>query len=136
MGLAELHQISQAQFKKRKKERNHTHYWLSPTALGSEVGTHLRVLGSELVQYVGGIKASVVTELAGNDLEGFSVSTYQQLLLAWNGPGVVPEVFGKLHLYRTTTGNNRVVLKEEGKLSLSFQEGSEQEIRLFCVCCT
>lgn len=71
------------------------------------------MLGSELVQDVGGIKASVVAELAGNDLEGFSVSTYQQLLLAWNGPGIVPQVFGKLHLYRTTAGNNRVVLKKK-----------------------
>lgn len=100
------------------------------------MGTYLRVLGPELVQYVGGIKASVVAELAGNDLKGFSISSYQQLLLAWNGPGIVPEVFGKLHLYRTTTGNNRVVLKEEGKLSLSFQEGGEQESLLSCECCT
>lgn len=69
------------------------------------------MLGSELVQYVGGIEASIVAELAGNDLEGFSISTYQQLLLAWNGPGIVSEVFGKLHLYGTATGNNRVILK-------------------------
>lgn len=73
------------------------------------------MLGSQLVQDVGGIEAGVVTELPGNDLKGFSVSSYQQLLLARNGPGVVTEVFGELHLYRATAGNHRVILEEKGK---------------------
>lgn len=73
------------------------------------------MLGSQLVQDVGGIEAGVVTELPGNDLKGFSVSSYQQLLLARNGPGVVAEVFGELHLYRATAGNHRVILEEKGK---------------------
>lgn len=92
------------------------------------MGTHLRMLGSELVQYVGGVKTSVVAELAGNDLKGFSVSTDQQLLLAWNGPGIVPEVFGKLHLYRTTTGNNRVILKEKMKLQSCSRKGERRKV--------
>lgn len=92
--------------------------------------TYLCMLGSQLVQYVGGIKASVVTKLAGNDLKGFSISTYQQLLLAWNGPGIVTEVFGELHLYGTATSDNRVVLEQKKKTGHArslFQEGGEQE---------
>lgn len=73
------------------------------------------MLGSQLVQDVGGIEAGIVTELPGNDLKGFSVSSYQQLLLARNGPGVVAEVFGELHLYRATAGNHRVVLEKREK---------------------
>lgn len=69
------------------------------------------MLGSEFVEDVGGVKASVVTQLPRDDLQRFGVSPNQQLLLAWNGSGVVTEVLGDLHLYRPTSGNDRVVLK-------------------------
>lgn len=89
------------------------------------------MLGSELVQDVGGVEAGVVTQLAGNDLQGFGVSTNQQLLLAWNGPGVVPQVFGKLHLDRATASNDRIVLKEQGKLT--FQKAEQENLLPACV---
>lgn len=74
--------------------------------------THLGMLGSQLVEDVGGIKAGIVAELPGNDLEGFCVRANQQLLLAGNGPGVVPQVLGKLHLNGPSTSHYRVVLQQ------------------------
>lgn len=73
------------------------------------------MFGAELVEDVGGVEAGVVAELAGNDLQGFGVSADQQLLFAWNGPGIVPQVFGKFHLDGAATGNDRVVLENKGK---------------------
>lgn len=113
-----------------KEDRSPPQIQPQDTSSAGSPCTYLRMLGSQLVQYVGGIKASVVTELAGNDLKGFSISTYQQLLLAWNGPGIVTEVFGELHLYGTATSDNRVVLEEKretGHAHSLFQEGGEQE---------
>lgn len=56
------------------------------------------MLGAELVEDVGGVEAGVVAELAGDDLQGLGVGADQQLLLAGDGPRVVPQVLGQLHL--------------------------------------
>lgn len=78
--------------------------------------------GPELVEDISCIKASVVTQLSGNDLQCFCIGSYQQLLLAWDGPGIVPQIFGQLHFYSTATSHNRVILQSKDyKLGLSRQ---------------
>lgn len=64
------------------------------------------MFGPELVEDISCIKASVVTQLSGNDLQGFCIGSDQQLLLAWDGPGIIPQIFGQLHLYGTTSSHN------------------------------
>lgn len=40
----------------------------------------------QLVEDVGGIKASIVTQLAWDNFQGLGICPDQQLLFSWNGP--------------------------------------------------
>lgn len=69
------------------------------------------MFGAQFVQDVGGVKAGVVTQLSGDDLQGLGIRSNQQLLFSRNGPGVIPQVLGQFHLYSSSTSNNGVVLE-------------------------
>lgn len=73
--------------------------------------SYLCVFGAQFVQDVGGVEAGVVTQLSGDDLQGLSVRSDQQLLFSGDGPRVIPQVFGQLHLYGTSTRYDGVVLE-------------------------
>ena len=51
-----------------------------------------RMLLAQLVQYVCCVKAGVVAELAGDDLQGLCICIDNQLRLAGYRPGVVPQI--------------------------------------------
>lgn len=72
---------------------------------------YLSVFGTQLVQDVCSIKASVVAKLSGDDLKGLGVRPDQQLLLPRDGPGVIPQVLGQLHLYGSSARYNGIVLE-------------------------
>lgn len=67
---------------------------------------HLCVFGSQLVEDVGGVEARVVAQLPGDDLQGLGVRSDEQLLLSRDGPGIVAQVLGQLHLDRSSTRHN------------------------------
>lgn len=69
------------------------------------------MFGAQLVQDVGGVEAGVVAQLPGDDLQGLGVRSDQQLLLARDGPGVVAQVLGQLHLDGSAARHDRVVLE-------------------------
>lgn len=73
--------------------------------------SYLCVFGSQFVEDVGGVEAGVVAQLPGDDFQGLGVGADEQLLFSWDGPGVVAQVLGQLHLYRASTRHNRVVLR-------------------------
>ena len=60
------------------------------------------MLLTQLVEDVGGVKAGIVTQLVGDDLQGLGHGPNQQLLLARDGARVVSQVLAQLHLYGTT----------------------------------
>merc|ERR1719348_1893624 len=68
------------------------------------------VLLAQLVQDVRGVEASVVTQLASNHLESLGHGADDELLLARNGPAVVPQVLAQLHVYGATSSHHAVVL--------------------------
>jgi hypothetical protein len=61
----------------------------------------------ELVEDIGGVEASVVTELPGDDLESLGHGADEKLLLAGDATGVVAQVLAQLHLDRTATWPQR-----------------------------
>lgn len=71
---------------------------------------HLCVFGSQFVEDVGGVEAGVVAQLPGDDFKGLGVRADEQLLLSRDGPGVVAQVLGQLHLDRSSTRHNGVIL--------------------------
>jgi len=73
---------------------------------------YLGVFSAQFVEDVRGVEAGVVTQLSGDDFQGLGVRADQQLLLSWNGPGVIPQVLGQLHLYGSSTRYNGVVLRK------------------------
>lgn len=73
--------------------------------------SYLCVFGAQFVQDVGGVKASVVAQLSGDDLQGLGVRSDQQLLFSRDGPGIIPQVLGQLHLYGSSTRYNGVILE-------------------------
>ena len=79
---------------------------------------HLCMLGAQLVEDVGGVEAGVVAQLPGDDLQRLGVCTDQQLLLARDGAGVVPQVLGQLHLDGATAGHDGVVLCTEEEIKV------------------
>lgn len=79
--------------------------------------SYLCVFGAQFVQDVGGVKAGVVTQLSGDDLQGLGVGSNQQLLFSRDGPGVIPQVLGQLHLYGSSTRYNGVVLEMTSNFS-------------------
>lgn len=72
--------------------------------------SYLCVLGSQLVEDVGGVEACVVAQLPGDDFQGLGVRSDEQLLLSRDGPGIVAQVLGQLHLDGSSTRHNRVIL--------------------------
>lgn len=72
--------------------------------------SYLCMLGAQFVQDVSGVKAGVVAQLSGDDLQGFGVRSNQQLLFSRDGPGVIPQVLGQFHLYGSSTRYNGVIL--------------------------
>ncbi len=74
------------------------------------------MLLAETVEDIGGIKTSIVAELAGNDLESLrderkkrkkndlGICVDEKLLLARNGAGVVTKVLAELHLHMSIGG--------------------------------
>jgi len=62
---------------------------------------------SEFVEYIGGIKAGIVTQLSRDDLKCLCHGTDQKLFLAGDGPRVVSQIFTQLHLNGSTTCNGR-----------------------------
>lgn len=74
---------------------------------------YLCVLGPQLVEDVGGVEASVVTQLSGDDLQSLGVGANQKLLLARNGSGIIPQVLGQLHLNGPSTSDHGVILKPQ-----------------------
>ena len=56
------------------------------------------MLLAQLVQDVGGIKASVLAQLAGDDLERLGEGGNDELLLAGDGARVCPQELAQLHL--------------------------------------
>lgn len=73
--------------------------------------SYLGVFGTQFVQNVGGVKAGVVAQLPGDDFQGLGVCSDQQLLFPRDGPGIIPQVLGQLHLYGSSTRDNGVVLE-------------------------
>ena len=69
------------------------------------------MFGAQLVQDVGGVEAGVVAQLSGDDLQGLGVRSDQQLLLPGDGPGIVPQVLGQLHLDGSSARYDGVVLE-------------------------
>lgn len=65
---------------------------LKETRSDEASASYLGVFGAQLVEDVGGVKAGVVAQLAGDDLQSFGVRSDEQLLLPRNGPGVIPQV--------------------------------------------
>lgn len=80
--------------------------------------SYLCVLGTQFVQNVCGIKAGVVTQLSGDDLQGLGVRSDQQLLFSRDGPGIIPQVLRQLHLHSSSTCYNGVILKMDSIVSL------------------
>lgn len=68
------------------------------------------MFGAQLVQDVRGVEAGVVAQLSGDDLQGLGVRSDQQLLLSGDGPGVIPQVLGQLHLNGPASCHDGVVL--------------------------
>merc|ERR1719362_1544100 len=73
-------------------------------------GAVTSVLLSQLIQDVGGIEPSVVTQLAGDDLEGLGHGANDELLLARHSPRVIAEVFAQLHVDSAAPGHDGVIL--------------------------
>lgn len=73
--------------------------------------SYLCVFGAQFVQDVCCVKAGVVTQLSGDDLQGLGVRSNQQLLFSRDGPGIIPQVLGQLHLHSSSTRYNGVVLE-------------------------
>lgn len=71
---------------------------------------YLCVFRPQFVQDVCGVEAGVVAQLSGDDLQGLGVCSNQELLFSGDGPRVVPQVLGQLHLYGSSTRYNRVIL--------------------------
>lgn len=74
------------------------------------------MFGAQFVQDVGGVEAGVVTQLSGDDLQGLGVRADQQLLLSGDGPGIIPQVFGQLHLYGASTRYDGVILENSCRI--------------------
>lgn len=72
--------------------------------------SYLCVFGTQFVQDVSGVKASVIAQLSGDDLQSFGVRSDKQLLFSRDGPGIIPQVLGQFHLYGSSTRYNGVVL--------------------------
>ena len=75
------------------------------------------MFGAQFVQDVGGVEAGVVAQLPGDDLQGLGVRSDQQLLFPGDGPGVIPQVLGQLHLNGSSTRYDGVVLEIGNKFS-------------------
>lgn len=85
------------------------------------VFSYLCMLSAQFIQNIGGIKAGIVTKLSGDDLQGLGIRSNEQLLFSRNGPGVIPQVFGQLHLYGSSTCYNGVILGM-GKVQLVYYQ--------------
>ena len=70
----------------------------------------LGVLLTQLVEYVGGVEAGVLAQLARYDLEGARQRRYDHLLLAGNGARVLAQEARRLHLDGAAARHDRVVL--------------------------
>ena len=68
------------------------------------------MLLSEFVQCEGAVKASILTQLGRNDLEGTGICSYQQLLLACNGQSMLPKEAAQLHLNCPAPSHDGIVL--------------------------
>jgi hypothetical protein len=75
-----------------------------------EIISYLCVLLTKLIENVGGIEAGVIAELPWDDLESLGHGCDDELLLASNGPRMIPEIFGELHLDGAATSHDGVVL--------------------------
>ena len=73
--------------------------------------SYLCVFGAQFVQDVGGVEAGVVAQLSGDDLQGLGVRSDQQLLFSRDGPGIIPQVLGQLHLYGSSARYDGVILE-------------------------
>lgn len=69
----------------------------------------------ELVEDIGCIETSIITQLPGDDLQGLCIGSNEQLLLAWDGSGIIPQVLGQFHLYSTSSSHNGVILQRGNK---------------------
>ena len=54
--------------------------------------SYLCMFCAQFVEDVGGVKAGVVTQLSGDDLQGLGVRSNQKLLFSRDGPGIVSQV--------------------------------------------
>ena len=70
----------------------------------------LSVFLTQFVEDVGGVKAGVVAQLAGDDLQGLGEGGDQQLLLACDGVGVLAQVAAHLHLNGSSTWGHRLIM--------------------------
>ena len=74
----------------------------------------------QFVENVGGIEASVVTQLSGYHLQSLGECTNQQLFFASDRSRIVTQILAQLHLDRTATWLHTVALVIMQKQSILF----------------